>query len=178
LASYPSHSRGGQGVRTFRVSDKAGKVAAARVVTDAPDQLILIISSKAQVVRITLEDVRVTGRNTQGVIVWRDREPDDYVASIACFQQSDTQDSEGDEEPKNGKKAPKAKAKASKSSVEEDVEPEDIEENEDELTTDDVEETDASQEDDQESEDDDDADDGAEDEAEDEDDEVEESSTE
>jgi DNA gyrase subunit A len=174
LASYPSHSRGGQGVRTFRVSDKAGKVAAARVVTDAPDQLILIISSKAQVVRITLEDVRVTGRNTQGVIVWRDREPDDYVASIACFQQSDTQDSEGDEEPKNGKKAPKAKAKASKSSVEEDVEPEDIEENEDELTTDDVEETDASQEDDQESEDDDDADDGAEDE----DDEVEESSTE
>jgi hypothetical protein len=42
-------------------------------------------------VRITLEDVRVTGRNTQGVIVWRDREADDYVASIACFQESDTQ---------------------------------------------------------------------------------------
>ena len=91
LASYPSHSRGGQGVRTFRTSDKAGKVAAARVVSEGPGQLILIISAKAQVVRITLEDVRVTGRNTQGVIVWRDREADDYVASIACFQESDTQ---------------------------------------------------------------------------------------
>ena len=91
LASYPSHSRGGQGVRTFRTSDKAGKVAAARVVSEEPGQLILIISAKAQVVRITLEDVRVTGRNTQGVIVWRDREADDYVASIACFQESDTQ---------------------------------------------------------------------------------------
>ena len=91
LASYPTHSRGGQGVRTFRVSEKAGSVAAARVVTEGPGQLILIISAKAQVVRITLEDVRVTGRNTQGVIVWRDREADDYVASIACFQESDTQ---------------------------------------------------------------------------------------
>ena len=107
LASYPSHSRGGQGVRTFRVSDKAGKVAAARVVSEAPGQLILIISAKAQVVRITLEDVRVTGRNTQGVIVWRDREADDYVASIAVFQESDTSSSSSAEAtaktPSNGK---------------------------------------------------------------------------
>ncbi len=159
LASYPRHSRGGQGVRTFRVSDKAGKVAAARVVSEGPGQLILIISAKAQVVRITLEDVRVTGRNTQGVIVWRDREPDDYVASIACFQESDTQEPNVDVEPaKEGNAAPKAKAskaKASKASVEEEVATDDVEENEEELVTDDVEDTDADQEGD--------ADDGAED---------------
>ena len=89
LSSYPRHARGGQGVRTFRVTSKGGKVSAARVVSDAPGQEIFIVSAQAQVVRITLEDVRVTGRNTQGVIVWRDREPDDYVASIACFQESD-----------------------------------------------------------------------------------------
>ena len=154
LASYPRHSRGGQGVRTFRVSDKAGKVAAARVVSEGPGQLILIISAKAQVVRITLEDVRVTGRNTQGVIVWRDREPDDYVASIACFQESDTQEPNLDVEPaKEGNAAPKAKA--SKASVEEEVATDDVEENEEELVTDDVEDTDADQEGD--------ADDGAED---------------
>jgi len=105
LASYPRHSRGGQGVRTFRTSDKAGNVAAARVVSDGPGQLILIISAKAQVVRITLEDVRVTGRNTQGVIVWRDREPDDQVASIACFQESDTLNT-GDEESNGTNAAP------------------------------------------------------------------------
>ena len=154
LASYPRHSRGGQGVRTFRVSDKAGKVAAARVVSGGLGQLILIISAKAQVVRITLEDVRVTGRNTQGVIVWRDREPDDYVASIACFQESDTQEPNVDVEPaKEGNAAPKAKA--SKASVEEEVATDDVEENEEELVTDDVEDTDADQEGD--------ADDGAED---------------
>ena len=129
------------------------------MVSDSPGQLILIISSKAQVVRITLEDVRVTGRNTQGVIVWRDREPDDFVASIACFQVSDTESPTDDDEAKNGAKPPKAKAKASKASVEVDVETEDVEENEEELVTDDIEESDAGQEDDA----DDDDGDGAED---------------
>ena len=128
LASYPRHSRGGQGVRTFRTSDKAGKVAAARVVSEGEGQLILIISAKAQVVRITLEDVRVTGRNTQGVIVWRDREPDDYVASIAVFQESDTQNAKGDDS--ETKKPTKSRAKASKAKDEDESEVDEAEEDE------------------------------------------------
>ena len=100
LSSYPRHKRGGQGVRTFRVTDKGGPVAAARVVPDTAGQEIFIISSQAQMQRITLEDVRVTGRNTQGVIVWRDREPDDFVASIACFQETErSQEDDPDTEP-------------------------------------------------------------------------------
>ena len=90
LKNYPRHGRGGQGVRTFKVTDKTGPVAASRVVTDDEGQEVFIISAKAQVVRINLEDVRVTNsRYTQGVIVWRDREPDDYVASVACFTEND-----------------------------------------------------------------------------------------
>ena len=88
LSRYPRHARGGQGVRTFKVTPKTGPAAAARVVSDAQGQEILVISAKAQVIRVTLEDFRVTGRDTQGVIIWRDREPDDYVASIACFQET------------------------------------------------------------------------------------------
>ncbi len=76
-------------MRTFRVTDKTGPVAAARVVSDTEGQEIFVISAKAQVIRVTLEDFRVTGRDTQGVIIWRDREPDDYVASIACFVETD-----------------------------------------------------------------------------------------
>ena len=104
LTSYPRHKRGGQGVRTLRVTDKTGPVAAARVVPDAPGQEIFIISVQAQMVRITLDEVRVSGRNTQGVIVWRDREPEDQVASIACFQESDHQRDNGadDGEASNG----------------------------------------------------------------------------
>ena len=89
LNRYPRHSRGGQGVRTFKVTEKTGPVAMARVVSGGEGQEIFIVSAKAQVMRITLEDVRVTGRDTQGVIVWRDREPDDYVAAITCFLESD-----------------------------------------------------------------------------------------
>ena len=47
---------------------------------------MFVISSKGHVIRVTLEDFRVVGRNTQGVIIWRDREVDDFVASFACFQ--------------------------------------------------------------------------------------------
>ena len=90
LKNYPRKGRTSQGVKTFNVNDKTGPVAAARVVTDEEGQEVFIISAKAQVVRINLEDVKVThGRYTQGVIIWRDREPDDYVASVACFQEND-----------------------------------------------------------------------------------------
>jgi DNA gyrase subunit A len=70
------------------VTDRTGPVAIARVVPDTSDCEVFIISAKAQVVRINLEDVRVSGRATQGVIIWRDREPDDHVASVTLFEES------------------------------------------------------------------------------------------
>jgi DNA gyrase subunit A len=88
LSQYRRQSRGGYGILTFRVTEKSGPVAAAQVVESAAGQEIFVISAKAQVVRINLEDVRVTGRNTQGVIIWRDRDPDDTLASISCFQET------------------------------------------------------------------------------------------
>ena len=88
-SSYRPTGRGGQGVRTFQVTEKAGPLAAARIVNDPEDQEMLIISSKAQVVRISVDDVRETGRVAQGVILWKERESDDYVASIAVFQETD-----------------------------------------------------------------------------------------
>ncbi len=88
-SSYTRKGRGGQGVRTFQVTEKAGPLAAAKVVTDPEQQEMLIISSKAQVVRISMDDVRETGRVAQGVILWKERESDDYVASIAVFQETD-----------------------------------------------------------------------------------------
>ena len=96
-SSYRPTGRAGQGVRTFQVTEKAGSLAAARIVTDPEQQEMLIISSKAQVVRISVEDVRETGRVAQGVILWKEREAsdDDYVASIAVFQETDRDGREG-----------------------------------------------------------------------------------
>ena len=97
LEKYAPKLRNGMGLRTFKVDEQTGPVAAARVVTEDEGQEVFIISAKAQVVRINLEDVKVTnGRYTKGVIVWRDREPDDYVASVACFTENDYSSSSSD----------------------------------------------------------------------------------
>ena len=101
-SSYRSAGRGGQGVRTFQLTDKAGPLASARIVTDPENQEMLIISAKAQVVRISIDDVRETGRIAQGVILWKEREAsdDDYVASIAIFQETERNGDSGP--PSNG----------------------------------------------------------------------------
>ncbi len=86
VSEFTPHKRRTQGIRAIRVTEKTGAVAAATVVNYSDDgQQIFIISAKAQLVRIYLADVRKTGRVAQGVILWRDREPDDYVVSIARF---------------------------------------------------------------------------------------------
>ena len=124
LKNYPRHGRTGQGVKTFNVNDKTGPVSAARVVTDDEGQEVFIISAKAQVVRINLEDVKVThGRYTQGVIIWRDREPDDYVASVACFTENDYSSSSIDSD--NGAAPTASTADQTEAPAEE---PEDLEE--------------------------------------------------
>jgi DNA gyrase subunit A len=88
-SSYRSIGRGGQGVRTFQLTEKAGPLAAARIVNDPENHEMLIVSEKAQVVRISIDDVRETGRIAQGVILWKEREADDVVASIAIFQETE-----------------------------------------------------------------------------------------
>ena len=88
-ASYPRKGLRTQGVRTFQVTEKAGRLAAARIITDPEKHEMLIISAKAQVVRISIDDVRETGRVAQGVILWKERDGDDYVASVAVFQETE-----------------------------------------------------------------------------------------
>ena len=98
MTKYPRHHRGGLGVRTLRVNQTTGPVVAARVVTEAEDQEIMLISAKAQVIRVSLQDFRVVGRNAQGVRIWRDKQADDYVASLTCLMRQDG----GDAPPTNG----------------------------------------------------------------------------
>ena len=84
LGLYRTQGRGGQGIITFKVTGRTGPVAAIiKVEPESTDEELFIISAKAQIVRIGLEGVRRAGRATQGVILWRDRVDDDYVASVS-----------------------------------------------------------------------------------------------
>ena len=81
LNRYRAQGRGGQGVKTLRVTRKTGQVAAAQVITDS-DELYLV-SSKAKVLRTNLSEIRSTGRAAQGVTIFK-LDSGDSVASIAC----------------------------------------------------------------------------------------------
>jgi len=81
IDEYPTHRRGGQGVYTLNVTEKVGRLVGIRVVQDLEEEL-LVISTQGIVIRTRLADVRVSGRQTQGVIIMR-LEEGDTVASIA-----------------------------------------------------------------------------------------------
>jgi len=76
-------SRNIQGVYTVdqNAIPKIGEIVGMRVVEDRSEEL-MVISTKGQVIRIPLEDVRVSGRQTRGVIVMR-LDDGDRIASIA-----------------------------------------------------------------------------------------------
>jgi DNA gyrase subunit A len=65
LEEFPSHGRGGQGVIALQTSDRNGVTVAALQVMAG--QEIMMISSTGTLVRTTVDEISVQGRNTQGV---------------------------------------------------------------------------------------------------------------
>ena len=80
----------GKGVITVKTSDKVGKMMALMEVVDG-DELV-IISTQGMVIRQSVSDIRVMGRNTQGVRVIRLNEGD----SIADIAKVISEDEEGE----------------------------------------------------------------------------------
>ncbi|MGD9117216.1 MAG: DNA gyrase subunit A [Dehalococcoidia bacterium] len=86
--AYPQQHRAGGGVRTFKLVDKAGKVAAAEVVSLA--QQVMIVSAEGIVIQTPVKEkdpkqgISVQGRSTQGVKLMR-LDPGDSVVAIAAF---------------------------------------------------------------------------------------------
>ncbi len=62
---YRVQSRGGKGIITMKTTEKTGKVVGALTVRDEDE--VMLITVRGQMVRISVRDVRPTGRNTQGV---------------------------------------------------------------------------------------------------------------
>jgi DNA gyrase subunit A len=83
MSDYPVKSRNIQGVYTVDQTaiPKIGEIVGMRVVEDLSEEL-MVISTSGQVIRIPLEQVRISGRQTRGVIIMR-LDDGDRVASIA-----------------------------------------------------------------------------------------------
>lgn len=86
LDDYRVTNRGGKGVRTVKTSDKNGKLLSIKEVTDHDD--LMIITSKGILIRIRMKDVRVMGRNAQGVRLIRIKEGD-TISAVANILEDD-----------------------------------------------------------------------------------------
>jgi DNA gyrase subunit A len=89
MEDYPVKSRNIQGVYTVdqNAIPKIGEIVGMRVVEDLSEEL-MVVSTKGQVIRIPLAQVRVSGRQTRGVIIMRLAEGD-RVGSMAGVGRAD-----------------------------------------------------------------------------------------
>jgi DNA gyrase subunit A len=76
---YRTTGRGGKGIVAMSVNGRNGKLVASFAVEDS-DQIVLV-TDKGQLIRCPVEDIRIAGRSTQGVIVF-DTAEDEHVVSV------------------------------------------------------------------------------------------------
>lgn len=79
IDDYRITSRGAKGVKTLNITDKTGTLVAIKEVTDDDD--LMIITKNGIAIRIKIADLRVMGRNTQGVRLIRLNDSD-AIASV------------------------------------------------------------------------------------------------
>jgi len=77
--SYPAQHRGGKGIQAHRVSDKTGKIAAARIVSKGEGYLVML-STAGNVECIPIEQVSVQSRKGRGVHIMALAEGDSVVS--------------------------------------------------------------------------------------------------
>ncbi|MBN2365110.1 MAG: DNA gyrase subunit A [Calditrichaeota bacterium] len=80
IKEYRLTHRGGKGIKTFKVTDKSGRVITIMEVVDDDD--LMLISSKGVLLRIHVGNIRATGRNTTGVHLIR-LDSGDHVSDVA-----------------------------------------------------------------------------------------------
>jgi DNA gyrase subunit A len=83
VANFPSHKRGGVGIKAAVVTAKTGPIIAVRTL-EADASEVLMISDKGQTIRIGLKDIPTLGRTTQGVRIMRMAEGDE-VSSLGLM---------------------------------------------------------------------------------------------
>ena len=88
---YRITNRGGSGVTNIAISDKTGEVVS--VLPIVKEDEIMLITNAGKLIRCQLDKVRITGRNTRGVILFKTAD-DEKVTSVAFIAEKDYEESE------------------------------------------------------------------------------------
>lgn len=83
LSEYKTQGRGGSGIRTMSITPKTKQLVGAAVITGEGE--LVAMSKKSQTIRTGLDEIRSSGRATQGVRVMKMRDGDS-VASFVVFE--------------------------------------------------------------------------------------------
>ena len=92
---YRRTNRGGQGITNIDTSERNGCVVASFPVT--PGEQLMLVTDQAKIIRTTVGDIRIMGRNTQGVTIFRVAD-NEHVVSVAKIDESDEEEIEVDGE--------------------------------------------------------------------------------
>jgi len=90
LDDYRITNRGGKGVKTISITEKTGNLVAIKNVSDSDD--LMIINKSGIAIRMSVEDLRVMGRATQGVKVINIKGNDSIAAVAKVMKDEDTLD--------------------------------------------------------------------------------------
>jgi len=94
---YRRTNRGGQGITNIVTSERNGGVVASFPVK--PGEQLMLVTDQGKMIRTTVADIRIAGRNTQGVTIFRVNDQE-KVVSVAKIDESDEEEIElesGDE---------------------------------------------------------------------------------
>jgi DNA gyrase subunit A len=113
LDEYRVQHRGGRGIITLKRTDKTGAIVALKEVL--PDDELMMVTKKGILIRVPVEGIRISGRNTQGVKVMN-LTPGDLVVDVArVVKEEEADDGEGgDDDDDAPKQKPKSKPKPKK----------------------------------------------------------------
>lgn len=90
VEDYRKTNRGGKGVKTLNITDKTGKLVAIKAVNDEQD--LMIINKSGIAIRLKLSEVRVMGRDTQGVKLINLGKRNDVISSVCQVNAEEEED--------------------------------------------------------------------------------------
>jgi DNA gyrase subunit A len=112
---YRRTGRGGQGLIAHDLTKRGGRLVASFPVEDTDE--LLLVSDQGQLIRVRVNQIRIAGRNTQGVTIFRKAE-DEHVVSVERLAEpggaddeevdESAVDGEGDETPDAGEEGGEA----------------------------------------------------------------------
>jgi len=90
---YRRTNRGGQGIINIVTSERNGRVVASFPVT--PGESLMLVTDQGKMIRTTVGDIRIAGRNTQGVTIFNVADQE-KVVSVAKIDESEEEEIELD----------------------------------------------------------------------------------